>query len=147
MATGRTPFVTASIADACNKHLNTVPPGVRSIVPALPPPLEALIARMLAKKPELRPQSMADIVRAFEVVGRTTPQTMGLPQPVRVSADGRAHARRVQPDAGPPSRRTGRDTVASRRLAAQPRAAERSPAVRLAADPERVSRGPVRSQT
>src|SRR5207302_1360828 len=35
------------------------------------------VARMLAKKPKLRPQTMADVLRAFEIVARTTPSTIG----------------------------------------------------------------------
>jgi hypothetical protein len=79
MACGRPPFVARTIAEACAKHLSEEPPRARAITPDLPPALDALIARMLAKKPGARP-AMAEIAQAFETLaGDTAPlgETIG----------------------------------------------------------------------
>ncbi|MDB4956756.1 MAG: serine/threonine protein kinase [Myxococcales bacterium] len=69
MACGRPPFLVTNIAEACAKHLHDPPPRVRSLEPALPRSLDALIDRLLAKAPADRPQSLRAIAQAFEAIG------------------------------------------------------------------------------
>ncbi len=54
---GRPPFVSASIPDAYTKHMNEIPPRACTLVPELPPELDNLIARTLAKRPADRPST------------------------------------------------------------------------------------------
>ncbi len=65
MVCGRPPFVATSIGEACAMHLSDIPPLARTFAPECPPALEALFARMLAKKPEDRPASMAEVAAGF----------------------------------------------------------------------------------
>jgi eukaryotic-like serine/threonine-protein kinase len=64
LATGTPPFVASSIGEACNMHLNEPPPSLASRVGGMPPALDALLARMLAKDPQARP-SIAEIRAGF----------------------------------------------------------------------------------
>ena len=65
MLAGRPPFVTEWITEAREKHVNEAPPSIRTLVPELPVELDALLARMLAKRPGDRP-TIKEIGRAFE---------------------------------------------------------------------------------
>ena len=68
MATGRRPFVGDSIADVHAAVLRDQPPAPRSLVPALPEPLQAIIVRCLRKDPDRRFQNMRDVrVELLEV--------------------------------------------------------------------------------
>ena len=60
MLCGRVPFVSTGYGDVLIKHLlePPVPPG--SLVPEIPPPIEAMILRSLAKEPGDRFASMAE---------------------------------------------------------------------------------------
>jgi len=69
MTCGRPPFICTTIAEACAKHLHDMPARVRTLVPAVPAALDDLLARLLEKAPEARPQSMQEIARAFELIG------------------------------------------------------------------------------
>jgi serine/threonine-protein kinase len=66
MLCGRPPFVSEGFGELVNMHLNVPPAPPRSLRPELSEPLEALVLRMLAKKPEERPQSMAAVMSALE---------------------------------------------------------------------------------
>lgn len=72
MIAGRTPFIAQTIGEACSLHLTEEPPRLGSIV-AVPPGLDALIARLLAKSPEQRPESMRAIANAFSEVAAHAP--------------------------------------------------------------------------
>ncbi|HKP56456.1 MAG TPA: serine/threonine-protein kinase [Polyangiales bacterium] len=50
MLTGRPPF-TGNMSEVLVKHLQLLPPAPSSITPGLPPELDALLAKMLAKEP------------------------------------------------------------------------------------------------
>ena len=71
MVCGRPPFVATSIGEACAMHLSDLPPLARTLAPDCPPALEALFARMLAKKPEDRPASMAEVAAGFSAYADT----------------------------------------------------------------------------
>jgi serine/threonine protein kinase len=55
MILGRLPFVAESAMDVVIKHLTEAPPTPSSIWPEIPPPLEAVLLRMLDKEPSRRP--------------------------------------------------------------------------------------------
>jgi eukaryotic-like serine/threonine-protein kinase len=55
MLCGWPPFPAGSIGEACTHHLHTPPPHLRSVIPAMPEQLDALLDRMLAKSADGRP--------------------------------------------------------------------------------------------
>jgi serine/threonine-protein kinase len=55
MILGRLPFVAESAMDVVIMHLTEAPPTPSSIWPEIPPPLEAVLLRMLDKEPSRRP--------------------------------------------------------------------------------------------
>ncbi|MFE0338973.1 ABC transporter substrate-binding protein [Streptomyces sp. NPDC058955] len=57
LLTGRPPFTSGSVAALIHHHLHETPVPVEHHRPDLPPPLAALIAELLAKDPESRPQA------------------------------------------------------------------------------------------
>ena len=57
MLTGRIPFDGNTAVSIARKHLEEEAPPVRSVVPNIPPVEEALVTRMMAKEPALRPDS------------------------------------------------------------------------------------------
>jgi serine/threonine-protein kinase len=70
MAAGRPPFVSASIAEACAKHLNDTPAPIRSHAPDAPAALEALVLRLLAKDPAQRIASTQVLEQRFAELGK-----------------------------------------------------------------------------
>ncbi|HET8845283.1 MAG TPA: FHA domain-containing serine/threonine-protein kinase, partial [Ktedonobacteraceae bacterium] len=72
MITGYPPFQIARITDALEKHMNVLPPPPRSIRPELPPLVEEIVLRCLAKKPEDRFASGKALSTALQnVLGNT----------------------------------------------------------------------------
>jgi len=67
---GKPPFESPSIADLILAHLSQPPKPPLKQVPDLPPKLNALILRMLAKKPEERPQSMEQVAATLRDCAR-----------------------------------------------------------------------------
>ncbi|HEV7559137.1 MAG TPA: serine/threonine-protein kinase, partial [Kofleriaceae bacterium] len=65
---GQPPFLGAP-GELIARHVLVDPPAVASLVPEVPAPLAELVARMLAKEPEDRPQTMATVQRALESGG------------------------------------------------------------------------------
>jgi serine/threonine-protein kinase len=65
MMCGRPPFVHESMGDLIIAHGTEIPPSPSELGVALPEGLESLIARMLAKSPDDRPQTMKDVVTAL----------------------------------------------------------------------------------
>jgi len=66
MIAGQPPFVSEAPGDILMAHIMQPAPALSTLQPDVPPPIEALVAQMLAKDPADRPQSMADIVAAAE---------------------------------------------------------------------------------
>jgi serine/threonine-protein kinase len=65
MMTGRLPFDAASMGGVLIKHVTEPPPAPRGINPAIPPSVEQIILRCLAKQPEARFQSMGELRQAL----------------------------------------------------------------------------------
>ena len=71
MLTGRIPFDGNTAVSIARKHLEEEAHPVRSIVPDIPPVVEALVTRMMAKDPALRPDSrllVQDIMRTEQMM-------------------------------------------------------------------------------
>lgn len=66
MLTNALPFTDTTISALIHKHLNEVAPPLRSLRPDIPPALDDLISRMLAKQPADRPQRVGDIPDLFD---------------------------------------------------------------------------------
>ena len=68
VATGYLPFQAASVSEAIYKHVFVAPQPPRQVRPDLPQALEDIILRCLAKKPEGRFATGADLARALQGV-------------------------------------------------------------------------------
>jgi serine/threonine protein kinase len=68
LTTGQLPFDIQSPTDAVMKHLNEVPPAPSDLRPGLPPRVEVIIKKALAKKPEDRIQTGREMARALRYV-------------------------------------------------------------------------------
>ncbi len=77
LLTGRLPFEGPPEA-VVKGHTGMPPPSPRSINPGVLPELEELVLRMLAKKPEDRPQSAAELLAALRAIDQGTVVTQRL---------------------------------------------------------------------
>jgi len=66
MLTNALPFNDTTISALIHKHLNEPPPPLRGLRPDVPPAVEDLVGRMLAKQPSDRPQRAGDIPDLFD---------------------------------------------------------------------------------
>jgi serine/threonine-protein kinase len=88
MIAGRPPFVSTGFGELVDMHLNQAPPSLRALVPDLPAEVEALILAALAKKPEARTQTMAELQATLKQgadgrkVGVSTPDFGGRTLPL-----------------------------------------------------------------
>jgi serine/threonine-protein kinase len=89
MLTGGPPFVREGVGELIGAHLFEAPRAPRDLEPSVPAALEAVVLRMLAKRPEDRQQSMLDLERELERVDLQQ-RTPSLPStPPAASALGR----------------------------------------------------------
>ena len=88
MLTGCIPFDGNTAVSIARKHLEEEPQPLRSLVPNIPPVVEALVTRMMAKDPALRPDSrllVQDITRAEQMMrGDTSAMPVFDPDATRV---------------------------------------------------------------
>ena len=79
--TGRVPFSGATPMDVMVAHVGSPPPIPNELEPSLPPALNELVIRMLAKPPEMRPQSVEEVRAMLEdalvQMGRPRPRHSG----------------------------------------------------------------------
>jgi eukaryotic-like serine/threonine-protein kinase len=68
MVIGQPPFVSEAPGDILMAHIIQNAPPLTSFQADLPPEIDALVARMLAKDPAMRPQSMAEVVTTIEAL-------------------------------------------------------------------------------
>ncbi len=64
-ATGHPPFDFDTLDEMLNAHLSATPPPLESLVPTIDAELAQLIARMLCKRPQDRPQSLSQLGADF----------------------------------------------------------------------------------
>jgi serine/threonine protein kinase len=65
MLTGRVPFGGEGYGEVIIKHVTVRPPTARSLVPEIPPALDAILSRALSKDPSARFQSMSQFREAL----------------------------------------------------------------------------------
>jgi hypothetical protein len=70
MLTGRLPFTGEGFGEVMAQHLSSAPPTVRSLVPDVPPALEAIVSRAMAKDCADRFQTMAELRQALHAAAR-----------------------------------------------------------------------------
>ena len=90
MASGRQPFASSSIAEACAKHLNDTPPSIRAFAPDVPIAIDALALRLLAKDPARRIASIQALEQRFAELSTT--MTGGSSGPVAYDPVAPTHA-------------------------------------------------------
>jgi serine/threonine protein kinase/tetratricopeptide (TPR) repeat protein len=66
MLTKALPFNDTTISALIHKHLNEAPPPLRGLRPDIPPGVDDLIGRMLAKQPADRPQNVGELPDIFD---------------------------------------------------------------------------------
>jgi serine/threonine protein kinase len=62
----RPPFTAANVGELLAAHINTPPTAPSSLVAGIPPWVDAVVLRLLAKKPEERFQSTAELLAALD---------------------------------------------------------------------------------
>ncbi len=73
LLTGRRPFH-GRTAEVMSQHLDTEPPAVSTLTPTVPPALEALVARLLSKQPQVR-GTAERVLEMLTSLARTLPGT------------------------------------------------------------------------
>ncbi|MFP3898815.1 MAG: protein kinase domain-containing protein [Dehalococcoidia bacterium] len=68
MVTGRPPFAGDDVVAVIGQHINTPPVSPNWHRPDLPPPLAALIMRLLEKDPQKRPASATEVLDVLEAI-------------------------------------------------------------------------------
>ncbi|MEN6371064.1 MAG: protein kinase [Armatimonadota bacterium] len=91
MLTGRPPFSEGSVSDTLFRHISSEPEPVDKLNHAIPERLAALVMKMLAKSPDLRPESCEAIVAEVDAIKAHSPASGELhkrehPNPVLVAA-------------------------------------------------------------
>jgi serine/threonine-protein kinase len=81
MLTGRVPFSGEGYGEVLYKQISQSAQSVQSLVPSLPPALDALVARTLAKEPEQRFQTMAELRSALLDLATALPPPEETPRP------------------------------------------------------------------
>jgi serine/threonine protein kinase len=71
--TGDTPFPYSRTSDVVKAHQSIIPRNVSDIIPAIPRPVGDIVAKMLAKKPEDRFATAAEVADALAAYSTTTP--------------------------------------------------------------------------
>ena len=68
LCAGSPPFDSPRIEDLLSLHLEARPPALAEAAPDLPPDLGLLVARLMEKRPEDRPQSAAEVVEILKAL-------------------------------------------------------------------------------
>jgi len=87
---GRNPFRAATFLDTCHRLVHEDPPPVTEANPQAPPELNRILGKMLAKRPQERYATAADIVVDLEALRRQPSKTAAMPAGVEQA---RKHAR------------------------------------------------------
>jgi serine/threonine protein kinase len=109
--TGRAPFGGATLFDMMRAQLEEAPPSPRALRPDLPESMAAVILTALAKRPEMRFQSVAAMANALEQASLELPQDQWRELSMRSAPLTRGSAPRMRrPTTQPPPRTVHRDT-------------------------------------
>ncbi len=76
MLTGRRAFSKATSAETMAAILNEDPPAVSQVAPTVPPGLQKIVTRCLAKSPDKRFQHASDLEFALEALSDSSPSTV-----------------------------------------------------------------------
>jgi tetratricopeptide (TPR) repeat protein len=90
MLSGKAPYEGDNVMEVLHKKANEPPPPLGELRPGLPPAMMGLVERAMARNPEERPQSMADMayeIRAIENALLTTPPPVVVPPTSSSSRD------------------------------------------------------------
>jgi serine/threonine protein kinase/beta-lactam-binding protein with PASTA domain len=106
MLTGKLPFESDNAVGLAYKHISEQPPPPRAINPAIPVRLEAVVLKALAKEPQHRYTSAADMERALrgiQVSGQQPTVEVRVPtaRPRTTQAGARTGSLRTAPVTGP----------------------------------------------
>jgi serine/threonine-protein kinase len=82
LTTGRPPFLSEGFGALLNMHLNQPPRPPREIEPTISPGLASAMLKMLAKKPEARFQTMAEVESVLAAASGLVPSPFALSQSV-----------------------------------------------------------------
>jgi len=105
LITGAPPFAGEDPLAIITQHINLPPRTPRHAIPDLPPAIEALILKLLAKDPAERPRSAADVVRLLD-----------LTQAIRTGAPAQGDTATLPTDRVRRSRLVGRQDIMGRLL-------------------------------
>ena len=72
MISGRLPYDGETVKKIARQHMEEEPVPLRRLVPGVPLPVEALVKRMMAKKPENRFASMEEVLKAIWTIRQKT---------------------------------------------------------------------------
>jgi serine/threonine-protein kinase len=74
MLCGRPPFTHEGFGELITAHLTVAAPRVRSLVPSVPAALDGLVARLLEKSPNDRPQTMHEVMSELDAAIAAAPE-------------------------------------------------------------------------
>jgi serine/threonine protein kinase len=83
MATGRRPFDSSSPAGVIAAVLHSDPPPPSSVNPDVPPSIDWVIDKALAKRPDMRWRAAGDVVEVLRWIARAPSRPVGLPEPAK----------------------------------------------------------------
>jgi serine/threonine protein kinase len=118
---GKPPFADGSIGQKLLWHQTQVPEPIDKLRPEVPPALASLVARMLAKKPDDRPSSCAQVARELEEWACPQGQPLDVTPSQKSLAEFTLHGRGALPPVAPSSRdlasksQAGRDTISGKK--------------------------------
>ncbi|NOT63797.1 MAG: protein kinase, partial [Acidobacteria bacterium] len=89
LLSGRLPFSSPSIHEVIRLHMLEMPRPIRELRPEVPPGVEELLQRMMAKTPHYRPQSVREVAQLFDHAWQGYQQHLQATTttPTRVDAD------------------------------------------------------------
>jgi eukaryotic-like serine/threonine-protein kinase len=88
MVAGRPPFLGETPVSIASKHVRDRPPVLRDLNPTVPPDLEAIVAKAMAKTPDLRYQSASDLQADLQRFAAGRPVTIAPAAATAVMAGG-----------------------------------------------------------
>ncbi|MEC3917819.1 serine/threonine-protein kinase [Nocardia sp. CDC160] len=121
LLTGRKPFPRDSVVAVITAHLEEPPPRVRELRPELPPKIDAVIARAMAKNPDDRQSSCGALAAAVaDAFGHAVEPTLLVARPPSIPSSARDRTGPDLPETAPSPRRpsTRRPSARRARIAA-----------------------------